>query len=101
VQGEDEIVALADGGVDEQSEAVGRGSSLVLGRVGIGEYLFEGAVGQTAEEIIAGGEVPVAGGDPDTGIGRDRPHGDVQSFSMDSRRCGADQFLLVARRVTA
>ena len=96
MQWQDQVVSLADRGVDEQTEALGGGSAVAFGGTGVGENLLEGMLGQVAEQVVAGWEVPVEGADADTGVRCDCRHGDVQSFSMDRRGRGADQLLLVA-----
>ena len=53
------------------------GSAVAFGGAGVGEHLLEGTVGQMAEQVVAGWEVPVEGADADTGVGRNSGHGDV------------------------
>ena len=53
-------------------------------------------MGQVAQQVVAGREVPVEGADAHTGVGRDGRHRDVQSFSVDRRGRSSHQFLLVA-----
>ena len=77
MQWQDQFVALVDGGVDEEAEAFGGGSAVAFGGMGVGENLLEGTVGQVAEQVVAGREVPVEGADADTGVGRDDGQGDV------------------------
>lgn len=101
VQGEDELVPLTDGRVHETLHTVGRGDTVTLRLAGIGEHLLERSVGQVVQEVFPSREVPVEGADADSSVGGDRGHGDSQPFTMYRCRCRADEFLLVAQRVTA
>ena len=77
MQRQDQVVSLPDGGVDEQTEAFGGGSAAAFGGTGVGENLLEGMMGQVAEQVVAGWEVPIEGADADACVGRDCRHGDV------------------------
>ena len=90
MQRQDELVALADRGVDEQAEAFGRGRAVAFGGLALASTCSKETVGQVAEQVLAGREVTVERADADTGVGRDRGHGHVRALSVHRRGRGPD-----------
>ena len=101
VQGKHEAVAVAQGGQEEQADAVQGGPGVGGGRPRVVDSESERAVDERAEQVFAGGEVPVDGADAHAGAVGDVGHRHLLALAPDQLGRGVEHAFAVGGGVLA